>query len=169
MSSGFLHFGLIHILFNMYALYILGTWLERSAGRRALATIYGVSLLAGSFGALILSPNSLTAGASGAIYGLMGAFFAAGRTQGISVRQSPLFGILLLNLLLTFGLGGLSIGGHLGGLAGGVLTGWVLFDWAPKRQVPPAVAYSVCAGIAAACVVGSLVVANQAQLVGIRF
>ena len=81
----------------------------------------------------------------------------------------PLFGILLLNLLLTFGLGGLSIGGHLGGLAGGVLTGWVLFDWAPKRQVPPALAYSVCAGIAAACVVGSLVVANQAQLVGIRF
>ena len=112
-----------------------------SSGRRAGAdwrTIYGVSLLAGSLGALILSPNSLTAGASGAIYGLMGAFFAAGRTQGISVRQSPLFGILLLNLLLTFGLGGLSIGGHLGGLAGGVLSGWVLFDWAPKRQLPPA-------------------------------
>ena len=97
---------------------------------------------------------------TGAIYGLMGAFFAAGRTQGISVRQSPLFGILLLNLLLTFGLGGLSIGGHLGGLAGGVLSGWVLFDWAPKRRLPPAVPYTVCAGIAVACVVGSVLVAN---------
>ncbi len=147
-TSGFLHYGLIHILFNMYALYILGTWLERSGGRGRLAAVYGVSLLAGSLGALILSPNSLTAGASGAIYGLMGAFFAAGRTQGISVRQSPLFGILLLNLLLTFGLGGLSIGGHLGGLAGGVLAGWVLFDWAPRRHVPAATSYAVCGAIA---------------------
>ncbi len=167
-SSGFLHFGLIHILFNMYALYILGTWLERSGGRGRLAAVYGVALMAGSLGALILSPNNLTAGASGAIYGLMGAFFAAGRTQGISVRQSPLFGILLLNLFLTFGLGGLSIGGHLGGLAGGALAGWVLFDWAPRRQMPAAASYAVCAGIAAACVAGSLLVAAQAHTVLIR-
>jgi len=167
-SAGFLHYGLIHILFNMYALYILGTWLERSAGRGRLTAVYGVSLLAGSLGALLLSPNSLTAGASGAIYGLMGAFFAAGRTQGISIRQSPLFGILLLNLFLTFGVGGLSIGGHLGGLAGGALAGWVLFDWAPRRQMPAATSYAVCAGIAAACVIGSLLVAGNASTVLIR-
>ncbi len=167
-SAGFLHYGLIHIAFNMYALYILGTWLERSAGRGRLAAVYSVALLAGSLGALILSPNSLTAGASGAIYGLMGAFFAAGRTQGISIRQSPLFGILLLNLFLTFGLGGLSIGGHLGGLAGGALAGWVLFDWAPRRQMPPAASYAVCAAIAVACVIGSLLVAGHAQAVLIR-
>jgi membrane associated rhomboid family serine protease len=168
-TSGFLHYGIIHILFNMYALYILGSWLERSAGRGRLAAVYSVSLLAGAFGALILSPNSLTAGASGAIYGLMGAFFAAGRTQGISVRQSPLFGILLLNLLLTFGLGGLSIGGHLGGLAGGVLAGWVLFDWAPKQHIAPAMSYAICGLIGAACVVGSLLVASShGQLVLIR-
>ena len=74
----------------------------------------------------------------------MGAFFAAGRTQGISIRQSPLFGILLLNLFLTFGLGGISIGGHLGGLVGGALAGWVLFDWAPKRRLPAGVSYAVC-------------------------
>ena len=57
-TSGFLHYGLIHILFNMYALYILGTWLERSGGRGRLAAVYGVSLLAGSLGALILSPTA---------------------------------------------------------------------------------------------------------------
>ncbi len=168
-TSGFLHYGLIHILFNMYALFILGTWLERSGGRSRLVAVYGVALLAGGLGALILSPNGLTAGASGAIYGLMGAFFAAGRAQGISVRQSPLFGILLLNLLLTFGLGGLSIGGHLGGLAGGALAGWVLFDWAPRRKAPPAVSYAICAALAVACVVASALVAgSHGQLVLIR-
>jgi membrane associated rhomboid family serine protease len=160
-TSGFLHYGLIHILFNMYALYILGSWLERSAGRTRLAVVYLVSLLGGAFGALILSPNSLTAGASGAIYGLMGAFFAAGRTQGISIRQSPLFGILLLNLFLTFGLGGLSIGGHLGGLVGGALAGWVLFDLAPRQKLSPAIQYLACGAIGAACVIGSLIVAGS--------
>jgi membrane associated rhomboid family serine protease len=167
-SSGFLHFGIIHILFNMYALYVLGTWLERSGGRGRLAAVYGVALLSGALGALILTPNSLTAGASGAIYGLMGAFFAAGRAQGISIRQSPLFGILLLNLVLTFGLAGLSIGGHLGGLAGGALAGWVLFDWGPRRQLPAATSYAMCAVIAVACVVASVVVAGHAQPVLIR-
>ncbi len=127
-TSGFLHYGLIHLGFNMYALWILGGMLERAVGRLQFAVIYVVSLLAGALGALVASPDALTAGASGAIYGLMGAALALGRSRGIAVRQSPVFGVLILNLLITFAIPGISIGGHLGGLAGGFLAGILLFE-----------------------------------------
>ncbi len=82
-TSGFLHFGVIHLLFNMYALWILGGAVEHLAGRARLAAGYGVSVLAGSLGALILSPDSLTAGASGGVFGLMGFILVAQRLQGL--------------------------------------------------------------------------------------
>ena len=66
--------------------------------------MYFVSLLGGSLGALIISPDALTVGASGAIFGLMGAVLALGRSRGISIRNSPVLGVLVINLLLTFGL-----------------------------------------------------------------
>src|SRR4051794_2977549 len=70
-TSGFLHAGLIHLLFNMYALYILGSMLEPAIGRVRFALLYFVSLLCGSFGALLLTPDKPTVGASGAVFGLM--------------------------------------------------------------------------------------------------
>lgn len=148
-TSEFLHYGIFHLLMNMYALYVLGRVVEPATGRLRFGLIYGVSGLAGSFGALLLSPDSLTAGASGAIFGLMGAIFMAHRAQGLAFRDSPLLGVLVLNLVITFGLPGISIGGHMGGLVGGLFTGWLMFDLAQRpgmdKRIP--VALSVLAGL----------------------
>ena len=87
---GFLHAGLFHLLFNMFGLYILGGLLEPAIGRCASAILYFVSLLAGSFGALLLEPTRLTVGASGAIFGLMGAAVVVMRDRGINPMESGL-------------------------------------------------------------------------------
>ncbi|CAN5736520.1 rhomboid family intramembrane serine protease [soil metagenome] len=131
-SSGFLHYGIFHLGVNMFALWILGNSLEGYGGRLRFGVLYGLSIVGGSVGALVLSPSALTAGASGGIYGLLGAIFMVQRSQGIPFRQSPLLGILLLNLVITFGVPGISIGGHLGGLAAGALTAFILFDYGPR-------------------------------------
>src|ERR671916_2577319 len=84
LTAGFLHTGLIHLLFNMFALYILGGMLEPAIGRLRFAIIYFVSLLAGSFGALLFEPDAPTVGASGAIFGLMGAAVIVTRRSGVN-------------------------------------------------------------------------------------
>ncbi|QXC63131.1 rhomboid family intramembrane serine protease [Aquihabitans sp. G128] len=159
-TAGFLHYGLIHLLLNMYALWILGNAVENLGGRLRFGVIYGVSLLAGAFGALVLSPGSLTAGASGAIFGLMGAIFLAQRAQGIGFRDSPLLWVLLLNLAFTFGIPGISIGGHLGGLVGGAAAGWILFDYGQRPGVDKRLPLAACGAFAVLCVVGSVLFAN---------
>jgi membrane associated rhomboid family serine protease len=156
-TSGFLHYGLLHLALNMWALWILGQVVEQMGGKLRVGLIYGVSLVAGSLGALLLSPGALTAGASGAIFGLMGAIFLAHRSQGIPFRNSPLLPILLINLAFTFGVNGISIGGHLGGLAGGAAAGWLLFDFARRPGMDKRVPYALCGGLAVACVVAGVV------------
>ena len=121
-TAGFLHAGLLHIGFNMYILYWLGTMLEPALGRVRFVALYFASLLAGSLGALLLSPNAVTVGASGAVFGLMGAAFVIQRARGIDPMQSGIGPLILLNLGLTFVIPGISIGGHIGGLVGGVLA-----------------------------------------------
>jgi membrane associated rhomboid family serine protease len=136
-TAGFLHYGIIHLAFNMYALWILGGMLEKAVGRSQLAIIYGVSILGGSVGALLLSPDRLTVGASGGIFGLMGAVLAFGRSRGQSIRSSPVFPLLVLNLLITLGWSGsISVGGHLGGLVAGFIAGTVMFEL-PQRITAP--------------------------------
>jgi membrane associated rhomboid family serine protease len=125
-SAAFIHFGALHIAFNMYALYLLGGALERYAGTLRFGIIYGISALTGSLGALILTPNGLTAGASGAIFGLMGAMLVLERQRGVALLGGSIGGLLVINLLITFGVPNISIGGHIGGLAGGILSGVVL-------------------------------------------
>jgi membrane associated rhomboid family serine protease len=121
LSSGFLHGGLIHIGFNMFALFFLGRLLEPAIGTPRFVGLYFVSLFAGSFGAILLSPDSLTIGASGAVFGIFGAAFVIARSRGVDALASSIGVILLLNLAITFGRPEISIGGHLGGLAGGLL------------------------------------------------
>jgi membrane associated rhomboid family serine protease len=156
-TAGFLHAGLIHIAFNMYFLYALGTQLEPAVGKVRFAVLYFTSLLCGSFGVLLLSPNSVTVGASGAVFGLMGGAVIALRARGINPMESGLGVVILLNLGITFIIPGISIGGHVGGLIGGVVAGWLLFE-VGERMHRDAIAYIGCAVLAVGAVVGSLAI-----------
>jgi membrane associated rhomboid family serine protease len=160
-TSGFLHYGLFHILFNMYALYWLGRMIEPALGHARFAAIYFTSMLTGALGALLLSPNSLTAGASGAILGLLGAAFVMARARGIDVMATGIVPIILLNLVITFLPGsGISIGGHVGGLIGGVVT-TAAIEWMGRRRRSPVPAVAFCVVIAVAAVVASVAVAHS--------
>jgi membrane associated rhomboid family serine protease len=127
-TGGFVHAGLIHVGMNMLVLWILGSQVERILGHARFAALYLAALLAGSFAVMLANPGELTVGASGAIFGLMGAALAYQRSQRINLMQSGLGGLILLNLMITFAIPGISIAGHLGGLVGGFVTGWVLFQ-----------------------------------------
>jgi len=158
-SAGFLHAGFFHLLFNMFSLWILGTLLEPAIGQLRFALIFFVSLLAGSFGALVVDPNSLTVGASGGIFGLMGAAVIVLRHRGINLMESGLGVWIGLNLLITFTVSGISIGGHIGGLIGGFLAAAVLFELPNTMRVPPQLANLLCAGLGVVAVVGAIAVA----------
>jgi membrane associated rhomboid family serine protease len=160
-TAGFLHAGFFHLLFNMFSLWILGGLLEPAIGQLRFALIFFVSLLAGSFGALIVDPNSLTVGASGGIFGLMGAAVVVMRNRGINPMESGIGLWIGLNLLITFTVSNISIGGHIGGLIGGSLAALVLFDLPTSLRVPQAAANLLCAGLGVAAVVGSVVVAGS--------
>jgi membrane associated rhomboid family serine protease len=125
-TGGFLHASLIHVGFNMYLLWILGGALERYAGAPRLLAIYFSALLWGSAGALVLSPDSLTVGASGAVFGLMAALYLLERQRGVALLGSTVGMLLLLNLVITFLLPGISVGGHIGGILGGAAAGFIL-------------------------------------------
>jgi membrane associated rhomboid family serine protease len=157
-TGGFLHAGLLHLAFNMYALYILGSMLEPAVGRLRFAVIYFVALLCGSFGALLVTPNSPTVGASGAVFGLMGAAIAIMRNRGIDPMASGLPFWLGLNLLLTFTLSGLSVGGHIGGLVGGTLAAVIMFDIPQQVRLPQVGATVLAGALGAAAVAGSLAI-----------
>ena len=159
LTGGFLHAGLFHLFFNMFALYILGGLLEPAIGRLRIGLIYFVSQLAGSYGALHLDPDVRTVGASGAIFGLMGAAFIVMRHRGVNPMESGLGLWIGLNLLITFTIPGISIGGHLGGLAGGVLAALVLFELGERVRVPALVSTLLVVGIGALSVAGSVAVA----------
>jgi membrane associated rhomboid family serine protease len=156
-TAGFLHYGLIHAALNCYFIWIVGGQLERALGRWRYAAVYFASLLAGSAGALILSPRELTAGASGAAFGLMGCMLVGYRQRGIPVFRSNLGMVLILNLALTFSISNISIGGHLGGLAGGALCGAVLLH--PGKH-PKWWDAAAPVAVAAAAVVAALVAAS---------
>jgi len=126
-TSGFLHGGLMHLGFNMFALWILGSQLEPVLGRIRFVALYLTALLAGSAGALLVEPLAATVGASGAIFGLMGAAVMYQRSQGIDPMRSGLGTLIIVNLAISF-LPGISLGGHLGGLVGGVIAGLAVFS-----------------------------------------
>ncbi len=119
-SAAFLHYGPLHLGMNMLALWLFGAAVEQALGRGRYLLLYLVSGLAGSAGALILSPESLTVGASGAIFGILGAAFVLER-QKTYVLGGSAVSIIALNLAFTLFIPGISIGGHLGGLVGGAL------------------------------------------------
>jgi membrane associated rhomboid family serine protease len=125
-TGGFLHASIIHIAFNMYLLWILGGALERYAGTARFLAIYFAGLLWGSAGALVLSPDSHTVGASGAVFGLMAALYLLERQRGVALLGGSVGALLLINLAFSFLFPGISIGGHVGGIVGGAAAGFVL-------------------------------------------
>ena len=122
LTAGFLHANLIHIATNMISLYILGLPLERILGRTRFLLIYLLSLLGSSVSVMLFSgPFIPTIGASGAIYGLMGALVVTFKRLGFDLRQ--LLVVIALNVFITFQVAGISWQGHLGGLVVGAVVG----------------------------------------------
>jgi membrane associated rhomboid family serine protease len=158
-TAGFLHAGLFHLLTNMLSLWILGSIIEPAVGHWRFGLIYFVSLLCGSFGALLLSPDELTVGASGAIFGLLSAAAVVAWNRGFSLMESGLGIWIGLNLLITFTVPNISVGGHLGGLIGGAITALLLVELGDRIRVPDFLPALLCGALGAAAVIGSIALA----------
>lgn len=125
-TSGFVHANVVHLVSNMLVIWIAGAQLEPLLGRTRFTLLYFASLLAGSAGALLVSPDTLTIGASGAAFGLLGALAVGMRHRGFGVWRSGIGPLIAINLVITVAVPGISLGGHVGGLVGGLAAGWVL-------------------------------------------
>ena len=138
LAAMFLHGGLLHIAFNMYALYIGGSFLEALAGRGKYIAIYLVAGVAGNVAVYLLaSPISVTIGASTAIFGIFGALFMYSvhfRDSAAGRALSSMGTVILINLVITFVIPGISWQGHIGGLIGGVLAVEAL-TWFGRRDL----------------------------------
>jgi membrane associated rhomboid family serine protease len=133
-TAGFLHASPIHILFNMLMLWWFGSPLEMLLGRGRFLGIYFVSILSGSAGALLLAPESAVVGASGGVFGILGAGLVLERNR-IQVFGGSALLVVGFNLLLSFVLSYVSLGGHLGGLAGGAASMLVLTHFGRRHAV----------------------------------
>jgi membrane associated rhomboid family serine protease len=162
-TSGFIHDGLLHIAFNMWFLWILGPMLETAVGRVNFAVVYFTSLLAGSFGALLFTPIAPTIGASGALFGVLGALMVVAYYRGISIWQSGLGLTLIINIVFSLTVSDISIGGHLAGFVGGAICGWLIVQLAERRRMQTA-AIAGCLVVAAISVIAALAVAGGTGL-----
>jgi len=160
-TGGFLHENLLHIGFNMYVLYVLGIMLEPVLGRLRFGLIYAVSLLCGSLGSLLVSPHVPTVGASGAVFGIMGAAAVEMRAREIPLMQSGVGGLILINLVISFTLPGISWGGHVGGLIGGTLAAFAIHAGARRRA--QSLALAACVVLAVAAFAGSIAVSKSTE------
>lgn len=120
-TSAFLHANVIHIGFNMLLLFFLGRLLEPALGTPRFLVLYFASLLAGSFGALLIEPNAFSYGASGAVFGLAGAAFVIARGRGFDALAGEIGFLIVFNLIYSFVVPRISIGAHIGGLVGGII------------------------------------------------
>jgi membrane associated rhomboid family serine protease len=160
-TGAFLHGGLFHIAFNMYALYILGQLLEPAFGTFRFLALYFASLFAGSLGVIVMEPNTLAVGASGAVFGLFAAAFVIARGRRLDAIAMQLGGLLLINLLITFTVPNIAIGAHLFGAAGGALCGLLILagdrELLGPNRVPVEIA--AMAALGAACAAASIAIA----------
>jgi membrane associated rhomboid family serine protease len=134
LSAAFLHYGPLHLGMNMLAVWWFGRALENALGPVRFLLLYLVSGLAGSAGALLASPTAVTVGASGAIFGILGAALVLERQQTYVLGGSAMT-LLVVNLAFTFAVPNISIGGHLGGLAGGALAILVLSRFGQRSAI----------------------------------
>ena len=132
-TSMFLHYSLLHIGFNMYALWAIGRLVEQYLGTARYIGLYFVSGLAGSAGALLQTPHTPVLGASGAIFGILGAMMilewqVTGRLAGNAMTW------IVINLVISFSFSGISWGGHVGGLIGGILVMLAYAHWSDRGR-----------------------------------
>jgi membrane associated rhomboid family serine protease len=146
-TATFLHYGPLHLGLNMLVLWFIGPPLEEYFGHWRYLLVYLVSGLAGSAGALVWSPSALTVGASGAIWGIMGAALVL-EGRRIYVFGGQAMGLVVFNLIITLVIPGISIGGHIGGLIGGGLCALAFSSF--RRS--PALATLAMAAVGAASV-----------------
>jgi len=160
-TNGFLHLGILHIGFNMFLLLVLGRLLEPALGTPRFLILYFASLLAGSFGALVLDPNSLTVGASGAVFGLAAAVFVIARGRGMNELAGEIGFLIVFNLVWSFVVPHISVGGHIGGLIGGAICALAIVAGEKgifgRNRLPLEIAAMVV--VAAVSVAGALAVA----------
>jgi membrane associated rhomboid family serine protease len=161
-TSGFLHAGFFHLAVNMFSLYILGTLLEPAIGTARFAGIYAVSVLSGSFLVMVMDPDQLTVGASGGVFGLMAAAFLIARDRGLDELASQIGFFVIINLVLTFSVNNISIGGHIGGLVGGAIAALAV-NQIDRRRIPnaKAIEYGVLIALCAVAFVGGIVAAES--------
>ncbi|MGA0118388.1 MAG: rhomboid family intramembrane serine protease, partial [Ilumatobacteraceae bacterium] len=135
-TSGFLHFGLLHVGMNMLLLWQLGQLLEPALGQWRFGLLYFASMFGGAAGALLLTPDGLTGGASGAVFGLMAAAAVGLQQRGVNPMRTGIGSTLILNLLITFMIPGISIGGHVGGALTGAAVGYAMLEPRWTRSSP---------------------------------
>jgi membrane associated rhomboid family serine protease len=159
-TSGFLHAGIFHIGFNMFALYILGTLLEPGIGTPRFLAVYFVSLLGGSFGALLLSPDAYSVGASGAVFGVMAAAFIVARHRGVEQLAGQIGLFIIINIVFTLGYAGhISVGAHFGGLIAGALCALLIVYSERRARRPVELEVLGMLALGVISVVGALAVA----------
>jgi membrane associated rhomboid family serine protease len=151
-TAMFIHYGLLHIAMNMYALWILGRPLEAMLGPVRFFAVYMVCGIGGNVAVYLFAPEQLSAGASTALFGLFGVFFFVLRKLGRSA--SGLIPVLVINLVITFGVPGISIAGHIGGLITGAAVGYGISHAPQGRR----------SQIQAAVIVGAFVILGLATL-----
>jgi membrane associated rhomboid family serine protease len=162
-TSAFLHANILHLLFNVLALWWFGTPVELFLGRARFLLVYIVSGLAGAAGALLASPDAATVGASGAIFGILGAALVLER-QRMYVLGGSALTIIVINVIFSIAVPGISIGGHIGGLVGGALSTLALTHFGRRH---PLYGRAGLAGILGVIAVGAIaVVVSYAKVRG---
>jgi membrane associated rhomboid family serine protease len=150
LSYSLVHFGLFHLGGNLLMLWIVGRVLEPGTGPVRFATLYIVSVLGGAAGALLVSPNAFTGGASGGVFGVAAAAALVLHRQGIRFWDSGIGPLLVINLALGLFVSNISLGGHIGGLVAGALTAEAMLR--ARRLGLPALGYIGAAIVAVASV-----------------
>lgn len=139
-TSGFAHIGVIHLGFNCYFLYTIGDDLENALGSPRYLILFIAGVVGGSLGAVLIEPIHSVAGASGAVFALMGAIVMIQKSVDINPFSSGIGGLLLVNLLLSFR-SGVSLGGHVGGLIAGLVVGYIFANTRQRSRISPGLGF----------------------------
>jgi membrane associated rhomboid family serine protease len=158
-TAAFLHYGILHILFNMYALYLIGPQLEAVLGKLRFVALYLLAGLGGSLLSMALGPlNEQAAGASGAIFGLFGALYIV--TRHLNLQTGGIAVTIAINLVFSFSISNIDWRGHVGGLVTGVVVALV-FAYAPKGAARGRVQAAGVAVVAVLLAAGGLIAAHH--------